>query len=186
MRARHLAAATTAAVAAGWSAALCCAAESAADGGSSYAAAAGPADASLGAAGWGPAAMAHYARKAADDAWHHVLSEGVSGQVTVVLMAGICCWLLGHMVRRPRTSCALLLTWLGWVAWSVHTARLTWETMEERGYNVYTRTHLCAPPPPLSLGSQHPVETVADRRPFDALPLHLNAGRGGRSLAGIV
>jgi hypothetical protein len=92
---------------------------------------------------WGLSAMTRYLDKAAGDAWQHVLSQGVSGQVTVVFMAGICLWLLGQMAHRPRSSCALLLTWFGWVAWSIYSERLTWDAMETRTYNVYTQTHLC-------------------------------------------
>ena len=78
----------------------------------------------------------------ADLAWEHVAKEGLDGQITVVLMAGICLWLLGLMGRRPRVSGGLLLTWLGWAAYSVQTGRLTWSDMEMRGLNVYDRTHL--------------------------------------------
>ena len=101
---------------------------------------------------WGLSALMRYVDRAADDAWQHVLSQGISGQVTVVFMACICLWLLGQMAHRPRSSCALLLTWFGWVAWSIYSERLTWDAMETRTYNVYTQTHLCtqqvAPPAP--------------------------------------
>ena len=92
---------------------------------------------------WGLSTAIRYVEKAADDAWQHVLSEGISGQITVVFMAGICLWLLGQMAHRPRSSCALLLTWFGWLGWSIYSERLTWAVMETRTYNVYTQTHLC-------------------------------------------
>ncbi len=94
-------------------------------------------------AAWGLSTAMRYVEKAADGAWQHVLSEGISGQITVVFMAGICLWLLGQMAYRPRSSCAMLLTWLGWLGWSIYSERLTWDVMETRTYNVYTQTHLC-------------------------------------------
>lgn len=93
--------------------------------------------------GWGVSTLTRYIERAADDAWRHVLDEGIGGQITVLFMAGICVWLLGHMIRRPRSSCLLLLTWFGWIAWSIYSERLTWNTMENKTYNVYTQTHLC-------------------------------------------
>ena len=84
----------------------------------------------------------------AGDAWEDFLRSDIDGQLTVVLMAAICCWLLSQMAKRPRTSGALLLTWSVWAAWACQTGRLTWATMAARGYNVYSTTHLCAPAHP--------------------------------------